>query len=139
MGVQVIVVHCIATDESIWRARLEARKGGACTSQAHKPQTWEELQQLLQRSGLLAYLGSGILLHDMTNAGVCCRYDKCDQWDHDILDPCCNVLLDTTDGSTPEGLAQHAVAMIPLVWNEIQASRPLSGSEGNTCCVPACC
>ena len=111
VGARVTVVECVATDASIWRARIEARRGQACS--LHKPQTWEELQQLLQRSSTLILQATyGVVLHGWPNATAFCRYDNCYLWSHRTLGPDEKKLLDTTDGRTPGQIAQMAVSLI---------------------------
>lgn len=46
----IAVVECVPQDEVLWRQRLEARAqqhGVGSSNQGHKPQTWEQLQQLI--------------------------------------------------------------------------------------------
>lgn len=49
-GARLVLVECEAGDEQRWRAQLEARGAqSAGSQQAHKPLTWQHLQQLLAR------------------------------------------------------------------------------------------
>jgi hypothetical protein len=48
-GAVVAVVECVASNEAVWRQQLEARAAQQLGPQDHKPQTWQDLQQLLQR------------------------------------------------------------------------------------------
>lgn len=50
-GAVVAVVECIASDAAAWRQQLETRAAQQQAAQAHKPQTWEDLQQLLRGYG----------------------------------------------------------------------------------------
>lgn len=52
-GAVVAVVECIASDAAAWRQQLESRAAQQQVAEAHKPQTWEDLQQLLQGYVLL--------------------------------------------------------------------------------------
>lgn len=46
----VAVVDCIVGDSQLWQQRLEVRaQQQAGTSTCHKPQSWQQIQQLLQR------------------------------------------------------------------------------------------
>ncbi len=48
-GALVVVVECVCSDEALWRQRLEQRgQQDASSERAHKPDSWEQLQQLLQ-------------------------------------------------------------------------------------------
>jgi hypothetical protein len=49
-GAVVAVVECYAGDEARWRQQVEARAAAESDSDAaHKPQSWQQIQQLLQR------------------------------------------------------------------------------------------
>jgi len=48
-GAVIAVIECISSDTAAWRHQLESRAGQQHSTQQHKPQTWEELQQLLLR------------------------------------------------------------------------------------------
>lgn len=50
VGARVVVIDCIASNEAEWRHRLEQRAAhDAGSAKVHKPQSWDELQQLLAR------------------------------------------------------------------------------------------
>eukprot|EP00775_Hariotina_reticulata_P008623 gene8623-8804_t len=49
-GAQLALIECSASNEQLWRQQLEARgQQHAATTAAHKPQTWQEMQELLQK------------------------------------------------------------------------------------------
>ena len=53
-GYSTIIVQCAVNDTAVWRKRLHSRMLQAKSAEAsHKPQTWEQLQDLLQRSGVI--------------------------------------------------------------------------------------
>lgn len=45
-----VLLECVPGDEGVWRRRLEERGASLqATAQSHKPTTWAELQQLIER------------------------------------------------------------------------------------------
>jgi hypothetical protein len=49
-GATLVVVECSMANDRVWRQRLEARaEQTADTNCAHKPASWTQLQQLLDR------------------------------------------------------------------------------------------
>eukprot|EP01023_Acetabularia_acetabulum_P019953 TRINITY_DN2027_c2_g1_i1.p1 TRINITY_DN2027_c2_g1~~TRINITY_DN2027_c2_g1_i1.p1 ORF type:complete len:216 (+),score=16.57 TRINITY_DN2027_c2_g1_i1:120-767(+) len=49
-GVRVIVLNCECRNEEVWKRRLRKRcQESADLENTHKPQTWEQVQQLLKR------------------------------------------------------------------------------------------
>ncbi len=56
-GANIALVDCQPGDEAVWRHRLESRAAAeAATHTGHKPQTWEQLQQLIARYAMLAVM-----------------------------------------------------------------------------------
>ena len=48
----LVVVECVASDVAVWQSRLEARALiEADTNKLHKPNSWADLQALLERYG----------------------------------------------------------------------------------------
>eukprot|EP00879_Flechtneria_rotunda_P022465 GHRR01023716.1.p1 GENE.GHRR01023716.1~~GHRR01023716.1.p1 ORF type:complete len:199 (+),score=56.92 GHRR01023716.1:83-679(+) len=92
-GAAVAVVDCIAGNEAVWQQQIEARAAQqqAALHGAHKPQTWQDIQQLLN------------------------RYNNCWQWttngERAIQH---HLLIDTTDGNLEKNV-QTAVDFIQLV------------------------
>ncbi len=49
-GYRTLVVECSLSDSALWKKRLQSRASKESDSEtSHKPQTWEQLQLLLQR------------------------------------------------------------------------------------------
>jgi hypothetical protein len=75
-GAVVAVVECIASDAAAWRQQLETRAAQQQVAQAHKPQTWEDLQQLLQGYVplllLLLLVGTLVCSDSSSPRHVCC-------------------------------------------------------------------
>ncbi|CAK0784817.1 hypothetical protein CVIRNUC_008021 [Coccomyxa viridis] len=86
-GYSTIIVQCTLSDTAVWRTRLHSRMLQAKSAEAsHKPQTWDQLQHLLQ------------------------RYNGCDRWTEDAG---LNCVIDIDTGSAaPEELASHIEASL---------------------------
>ncbi|WIA15383.1 hypothetical protein OEZ85_002045 [Tetradesmus obliquus] len=102
-GAFIAVVDCVAMDQAQWQQQVEARAAAADTwhDTAHKPQSWQQIQQLLQ------------------------RYDGCWRWSTDGSRSLQHhLLLDTTAGSLQDSLQQ----VLLFVAEVAASSRQLAGA-----------
>ncbi|EIE27262.1 hypothetical protein COCSUDRAFT_52114 [Coccomyxa subellipsoidea C-169] len=81
----LIVVECLASDVAVWQSRLEARASiEADTNKLHKPNSWADLQALLE------------------------RYNGCDKW-NGTTDIENYISIDTTTGQSPQEVSAGLV------------------------------
>ncbi|CAL5223276.1 g5764 [Coccomyxa viridis] len=82
-GYRTLVVECSLNDSALWQKRLQSRASAQHGSEtSHKPQTWEQLQLLLQ------------------------RYNGCDKWTQQLDPGLWSIGVDTGFAS-PEDLARN--------------------------------
>ena len=73
-GYSTIIVQCGVNDTAIWRKRLHSRMLQAKSAEAsHKPQTWEQLQDLLERCGMLPATAASVPYSNECHSGSMCR------------------------------------------------------------------
>ncbi|KAF6266465.1 AAA domain-containing protein [Scenedesmus sp. NREL 46B-D3] len=102
-GAIVAVVDCIAGDAARWQQQVEARAAAQPhPGVVHKPQSWQQMQQLLQ------------------------RYDGCWRWSLDGSRSLQHhLLLDTTAGSLQENLQRVLQFVAEVMPNSEQAQHKM--------------